>query len=92
MVLEFDQLKRVSGWYMYPESVLTAGDGSPVNADGQINAASWDAYEATVMVGPGETAAQSGVWGAAINGARGAVMNVLAEVRKNGKNTSSMMV
>ena len=68
------------GWYMYPESVLTAGDGSPVNADGQINAASWDAYEATVMVGPGETAAQSGVWGAAINGARGAVMNVLAEV------------
>ena len=77
---------------MYPESVLTAGDGSPVNADGKINAASWDAYEATIMVGPRETAAQSGEWGDAITGARGAAMNVLSQVRGNGKNTSSMMV
>ena len=65
---------------MYPEEVLTAGDGSPVNAAGEINAASWDAYEATVMVGPNETAAQSREWGDAINGARGAAMNVLEQV------------
>lgn len=60
------------GWYKYPEEVLKAGDGSPVSASGAINTPSWDVYAATVARGE--------LWGAAITGARGAVMNVLEDV------------
>mmetsp|Transcript_11454 Transcript_11454/g.27476 ORF Transcript_11454/g.27476 Transcript_11454/m.27476 type:complete len:552 (-) Transcript_11454:170-1825(-) len=57
------------GWYKYPTSVLDAGNGSPVSAGGTIDAEAWKAYSATVAAGD--------FWGAAITGARGAVMNVL---------------